>query len=143
MTVEYLLPDLLDDGAGFWEQTKAHRLSVQTCSNCSLHRHPPRPMCPRCRSTEFHWEPVSGRATIWSYVIPHPPLLPGYSEVAPYNVITVQLSDMPEIRMIGNLIAAEGGALNSYTGEIEIGAEVQAVYDDYDDQVTFVRWVLV
>ena len=62
-------------------------------------------VCPWCRSLD-EWEPMSGRATVWSFVVPHPPLLPAYAAVAPYNVIVVELDDDPTIRMVGNLVTA-------------------------------------
>ena len=36
-----------------------------------------------------------GRGRIWSYVFPHPPLLPDYAAQAPYNVIVVELAERP------------------------------------------------
>ncbi len=38
---------------------------------------------------------MSGRGRIWSYVIPHPPLLPAYAEQALYNAVLVELADAP------------------------------------------------
>jgi hypothetical protein len=69
-------------------------------------------MCPRCQSTERHWRPVSGRGTIWSYVVAHPPLLPAYAPFAPYPVISVTLDEDPHLRMVGNLVTGPDGAIN-------------------------------
>ena len=69
-------------------------------------------MCPRCQSTELEWIPMSGRATVWSFVVPHPPLLPAFAELAPYNVVVVALDEDPNLRLVGNLVASPGGAIN-------------------------------
>lgn len=137
----FLLPDLeTEDGAPFWEGTARGELLVQTCGACGKWRFPPRPMCPHCRSTETRWEPASGRATIWSFVVPHPPLLPAYAELAPYNVIVVALDEDPSIRMVGNLLASPDGAINEIDpATIRIGAPVRVVFQRVDD-VTLPRW---
>jgi hypothetical protein len=84
---------------------------------------------------------MSGRATIWSYVVPHPPLLPAYSPLAPYNVIVVALDEDPTIRMVGNLLASADGEINEIDpATIVIGEPVQVVYQQIDD-VTMPRWV--
>jgi hypothetical protein len=98
-------------------------------------------MCPYCRSTDRRYEPTSGRATIWSFVIAHPPLLPAYGELAPYNVIVVALDEDPSIRFVGNLVAGPDAAINSVDpATIEIGAPVEVVFQPVDD-ATFPRWM--
>jgi uncharacterized OB-fold protein len=141
MSTGFLLPLLEGDEASeFWQGCARGELLVQVCGNCGRRRMPPRPMCPYCRSTERHYEPTSGRATIWSFVIAHPPLLPAYGELAPYNVIVVALDEDPSIRFVGNLVAGPAGAINSVDpATIEIGAPVEVVFQPVDD-VTFPRW---
>src|SRR6476620_8759639 len=99
METTWLLPDLRDPTtAPFWEGCARGELLVQACASCGLRRVPPRPMCPRCRSLEIRWEPTSGRGRAWSFLVPHPPLLPAFAEVAPYNAIIVELDEDPLIR---------------------------------------------
>lgn len=38
---------------------------------------------------------MSGHGRIWSYVLPHPPLLPEYAAQAPYNAVVVELAEAP------------------------------------------------
>ncbi len=102
---------------------------------------PPRPMCPYCRSLDHEWVASSGRGTIWSFTVPHPPLLPAYSELAPYNVIVVALEEEPTIRFVGNLLARAGGEINEIDpATIEIGEPVTVTYTQVDD-VTLPRWI--
>lgn len=138
----FLLPDLEDpESAPFWEGCARGELLVQACGACGRRRMPPRPMCPRCRSLELTWEPTSGRGTIWSFVVPHPPLLPAYQELAPYNAIVVGLEDEPSIRFVGNLVASPDGAINEVDpATIEIGAPVRVVFQQVED-VTLPRWM--
>jgi uncharacterized OB-fold protein len=145
-----LLPDLEDDNSrGFWDGCARHELLVQRCVDCALVTHPPRPMCPRCRSTSREWIATEGRGRVWSYVIAHPPLLQAYAELAPYNVIVVELDDhpgfgpgiRPRIRMVGNLVVDSGAEINSVDGHtIQIGEPVEVTFTTIDD-VTLPRWI--
>ena len=124
-----LVPVTDTDGAPFWGYARQGELRVQTCADCDEPRFPPRPCCPHCQSFASEWRPVSGHGRIWSYVVPHPPLLPAYAEQAPYNVIVVELVDAPRIRLVGNLVAEAGARLDSVSPDrIRIGAKVQVVF---------------
>ena len=141
---EFLLPDLDDEtSAPFWHGTARGELLAQTCGACGVWRMPPRPMCSRCQSISVTWVPTSGRGTIWSFIVPHPPLLAAYAELAPYNAIVVALEEDPTIRFVGNLVASELGAINEIDPTtIEIGAPVRVVFQIVDD-VTLPRWMPV
>jgi len=142
METAWLLPDLHDPtSAPFWEGWARGELLVQACASCGLRRMPPRPMCPRCRSLEIRWEPTSGRGRIWSFIVPHPPLLPAFAEVAPYNAIIVELEEDPLIRFAGNLVTSAGGEINEIDPTtIVIGEPVQVVFHRIDD-VSLPRWI--
>lgn len=138
----FLLPDLDDPlTAPFWAGTARGELLVQACEACGARRMPPRPMCPACRSVAVRWEPVRGTGRVWSFAVPHPPLLPAYAAVAPYNVIVVELDEDPTIRFAGNLVARAGAPLDSVDpATIRIGEPVQVVFDRVED-VALPRWV--
>ncbi|MEU2282095.1 OB-fold domain-containing protein [Streptomyces sp. NPDC013178] len=126
-----MLEPLVDpDGAPFWEYAARGELRVQTCADCGEPRFPPRPCCPHCQSFASEWAPTSGRGRVWSYVVPHPPLLPDYAEHAPYNVVLVELAEAPRIRLVGNLVREAGAPIDSLPADrLRIGARVQAVFD--------------
>lgn len=128
--------------APYWDATRRGELVVQTCRSCGQRRFPPRPMCPHCQSLEHTWQRMAGTGRIWSFVIPHPPLLPVFAQLAPYNVIVVELADDPSIRMVGNLVASATGAINEVDpATIKIGAPVRVVFDRVADDVVLPRWV--
>ena len=137
-----LLPDVDEDSRPFWEGTARGELRMQQCAQCGTFRFPPRPMCPSCRSTESTWPQMSGRGTVWSFVVAHPPLLPAYAAMAPYNVIVVALDENPELRVVGNLVASEDGAINSVDPTtITIGSPVRVVFQHAAEDITFPRWM--
>lgn len=144
---EFLLPDLDDNNAlPFWEGCALGELRVQRCAACHHVTHPPRPMCPSCRSIDREWVATSGRGRVWSFVVPHPPLLPAYSSLAPYNVVVVELDDSDldagaAVRFVGNLVAGPDAEINSIDpSTITIGEPVRVVFTHVDD-VTLPRWI--
>jgi uncharacterized OB-fold protein len=142
MESRWLLPDIEDENTReFWEGTAQGELRVQVCGTCGKWRMPPRPMCPYCRSTAVSWTPTSGRGRVWSFIVPHPPLLPAFSEVAPYNAIIVELDEDPKIRYPGNLVTSAAGPINEIDPQtIVIGEPVSVVFAQIDD-VFLPRWV--
>jgi uncharacterized OB-fold protein len=140
----WLLPNVAEPtNAPFWEGTARGELLVQTCASCGRWRMPPRPMCPYCRSIDVVWKQTSGRGRIWSFIVPHPPLLPAYAEFAPYNAVIVELEDDPSIRFPGNLVTRADGPINEVDpATIEIGQPVSVVFAQIED-VFLPRWVRV
>ncbi len=151
MITDAPLPTFDDRSTPFWEACNEGELRIQRCSSCRRLRMPPRPMCPWCHSFESEWSPSVGTGTVWSFVVAHPPLLPAFAELAPYNVIVVELDDdpgpdAPPIRLVGNLFDSADGALNGIDpSTIEIGEAVRVVFgpsaSDDEGQVTLPRWV--
>jgi uncharacterized OB-fold protein len=138
-----LIPGPDGDERGFYDAARRGRLVVQACADCGRYRFPPRPMCPWCNSLGRAWREVAGRGRIWSFVVSHPPLLPAYAELAPYPVVTVELDEDPTIRMVGNVVRAEGAPINSVPpSELAIGRRVQVVFEQITDDITLPRWLL-
>ncbi len=87
---------------------------------------------------------MSGRGSVWSFVVPHPPLTPAFEPLAPYNVIVVELEEDPGIRMVGNLVPSANGAINQVdSAQIRIGARVEVVFQDAGGGVILPRWTFI
>ncbi len=147
MTTEpYLAPGLAAprparDGLDepYWTGTREHRLRVQRCRDCDTYQWGPEWMCHNCQSFAIGWVEVDGRGRIYSWQRPHHPVHPALSDQGPYIVVLVELPEAGDIRMVGNLL---GDPLQ----EVRIGAEVEAVFEDHDDDeppYTLVQWQLV
>jgi uncharacterized OB-fold protein len=89
------LPQPNDDTQPFWDYCRAGELRLQRCSACGEWRHPPRPLCPRCRSFEIEWAPVSGRGQVYSYVVTHQAVHPALTDLVPHAVVLVALEEGP------------------------------------------------
>ncbi len=85
----------------FWDGTAAGELRIQRCLTCERHYFYPRPNCPRCGGDQVEWVRVSGRATLYSYVINHRPA-PGFEDEAPYAIAVVELEE--GVRMMTNIV---------------------------------------
>lgn len=100
-------PILTDDNAVFWEAAREHRLVAQRCASCGRLRHPPRPMCPHCRSLDVEVAELSGRGTIYSFSIIHYPPTPFFD----YPVLAV-LVDLDEgIRLVSDLVGVDPASI--------------------------------
>jgi len=112
------LPVTHFDNIGFWRGVKNHGLVIQRCKSCGTFRHPPRPMCPQCRSLEIEWVPSSGKGKVYSWVTYRQSPHPGFK--APYSVVLVELEE--GVRMVSSL--------TDYPPEkIHIGMPVQVTFE--------------
>lgn len=114
-----LRPDDLTQG--FWDSCARRQLSIQQCTHCKTFRHLPKPTCPKCRSFDFQYTPVSGKGVIFSYTIVHHPVHPALREKLPYNVILVDLDDAPA-RLVSNFLGKNE--------DIKIGMPVEVVWEE-------------
>ena len=100
-------PIVTDDSAAFWTAAAAGRLVAQRCAECGRFRHPPRPMCPECRSLAVEVVELSGRGEVYSYAVLHHPPNPLFE----YPVVIV-LVDLEEgIRLLSNVTGVAPGDL--------------------------------
>ena len=87
------------DSAFFWEAARREQLVGQRCQACGKLRQPPRPMCPHCNSIEREEQVLSGRGTVYTWVMPRYPVIPGHEE----GRIVVVINLEEGIRMVSNL----------------------------------------
>ena len=109
------------DDRCFWDGVAEGRLLLQRCADCDAIRHPPRPMCPRCRSLEWDTVEASGRGTVYSFVMPRHPQLPWFDDG--YIVALVELEE--GTRLVTNLVDVMPEA-------VQIGMPVHVRFDEFD-----------
>jgi uncharacterized OB-fold protein len=125
-------------GAEFWDAARRHELVVQRCNDCKAFQWGPEWICNECHSFDLGYEQVSGKGRIYSWERAWYPVHPALKNGVPYIVVLVELPDAGNIRMLGNL-------LGDPEQEVEIGAEVEAVFEDHagDEPYTLVQWRVV
>ena len=87
------LPRRRQLSAGYWEAARRHELAVQRCTECGRYRHYPQERCPGCLSPTHEWAPLSGRGTIYTYVVSHAAFHPYWQERVPYVIATAMRFD--------------------------------------------------
>lgn len=104
------------DSAGYWEALAGGVFAVCRCTDCRRWMHPPQETCRFCgAATAF--EPVSGRGTVFSFVVVRHQSIPGL--VPPYVVAVVELDEQPGVRL--------SAVVEAEPHEVAIGMPVQAV----------------
>ncbi|HVZ43585.1 MAG TPA: Zn-ribbon domain-containing OB-fold protein [Ramlibacter sp.] len=124
------LPALTDENRPFWEACRAGVLKLQKCE-CGHLRYPIARFCPRCLSSVFEWTPVSGRGTVFSYVVFHNAYHPGFKAALPYNAALIQLEEGP--RMYSNVVGVPNDA-------VKIGDAVEVTFDPVTPEITIPRF---
>lgn len=111
------------DTAPFWEACARHELAFQHCAGCGAARFPPAPICSRCRSWEFDWQPHPGTGRVYTWVVVHHAIPPSIEPAVPYASAIVELDG--GLKMPGRLIQVEKDA-------IEAGMAVEVDFHDLE-----------
>jgi len=107
-------PDL--DTQWWWDALAAGRVEIPRCRSCGKAFFQPQSSCPHCGSGEWDREVVSGRGTVYSWVVIHTPLDPRFKDEVPYPILAVELEE--GVRLFGRWKGTED--------QISAGAPVQA-----------------
>ena len=90
-----IMPPVTDANRPYWEGTLSGELRLQICDHCQMPRFPEAPACPRCLGENATWRAVSGRATLWSWIVMHQNYIAAFADELPYLVAFVQLEEGP------------------------------------------------
>ncbi len=129
MIAERPMPEVTPLTEPFWSAAKSHRLVVQRCDDCAAYQFPPEVACTACGSAKTEWAPASGRASLYTWTVAHPPLLPYFQERAPWPVAVVQLEEGP--RMVTSLVDVP-------VEDYRMGMPVEVAFEDIDEEITLV-----
>lgn len=126
------------DNTPYWDAADRHELVLQKCTCCNAYNHPPGPSCTSCGSQDVTWESQGNdiRGKVYTYVVSYRPFLPGFQNDIPLVIAVVELDNLPEVKIIGNV-------LNATAQDIEVGTEVKMVWVDINDDRAIPQWELV
>jgi uncharacterized protein len=139
---EMPVPAVSAETNGWWEAAAHHRLVVQRCRPCGQTRHPPGPVCPRCRSTASLWSELPGTGTVFTFTVVRQAFIPSLADRIPYVVIAVELDGADGVdgtdatggaRMVSNLIGID-------PSEVTIGMAVEVVWEDMGPALALPRF---
>ncbi|HZP30688.1 MAG TPA: OB-fold domain-containing protein [Acidimicrobiia bacterium] len=93
-------PAINRDNQYFWDGARDHELRIQTCNRCGAKFFPPTPRCSECGGFDMGFTVASGRATLYSFAVPHHPQADGFR----YPVL-VGLVELEEgTRLVSNIV---------------------------------------
>jgi uncharacterized OB-fold protein len=130
LTSERLLPEPDEQSAAFWSAAADHVLTLAQCSACGSMSLPPGVVCGHCGSTkpDFRFVPVSGDGTVRSWTVVRQAFLPGFEDDLPFLLVDVELTEHPDVRLIGRL-------LDGPDAPPDLGARVALAFEDLTAEV--------
>jgi len=130
---EMPVPAVNAETNGWWEAASQHRLVVQRCTDCGQTRHPPGPVCPRCRSTEAQWSELPGTGTVFTFTVVRQAFIPSLADRIPYVVAALELDGADGARIVSNLIGID-------PADVSIGLRVEVVWEDMGPELAIPRF---
>jgi uncharacterized OB-fold protein len=117
----------------FFDAARQHRLVIQRCCSCGAFRHPPRPICPHCRTFDAAWQEIDGGGRLFTWTVVHQPFHPATAPVLPYVVAVAELHGADGTRFTSNLVDA-------MDTDLHVGRELEVVWEDMDEHLTLPRF---
>ena len=75
----------------YWAAVERSELVRPVCGGCGKSHFSPQVVCPWCQSSEWSYQPSTGRGTVYSHTTIHRP--PDPSFVAPYVVADIEMDE--------------------------------------------------
>ena len=129
--IEKPLPRPSEDSAPFWEAAHKGELRMQRCGDCGHIRFPPALLCARCLSERAEWVLLSGRGTVFSWIVVHQSQHPAFNTDVPYNVAIIELEEGP--RLHTNIV-------DGANDRIYIGMPVEVTFERVNDDTALVKF---
>jgi uncharacterized OB-fold protein len=129
--IEKPLPRPTEDSAPFWEAAHRGELRMQRCGDCGHIRFPPALLCARCLSERAEWVALSGRGTVFSWIVVHQSQHPAFNSDVPYNVAIIELEEGP--RLHTNIV-------DCANDRIYIGMPVEVTFERVSDDTALVKF---
>ncbi|GAB2831999.1 OB-fold domain-containing protein [Actinocorallia aurea] len=108
----------------YWRSGADGVLRLKGCASCSALIHPPKPVCPSCRSAEPEVREVSGRGSLFGFTMSHRFQLPGVP--SPVIVAQVALDEDPRVKLTTRMVECAAD-------DLHLGMAVEVVFEQVDD----------
>jgi uncharacterized OB-fold protein len=100
MRADFPLPDLTwEPTAPYWAGAAEGELRIPRCDGCGRFNWYPHEHCDACGGGSFTWETMSGRGTLFSWVVVTHPFLPQFAGLVPFVPALVALEEEPAVRI--------------------------------------------
>ena len=76
---------------------------------------------------------VSGKGTVYSFVVVHQATMPGFAQDVPYVAAWIEFPEQSGLKMISNVIDCE-------PSEVFVGMSVEVTFEDVTEDVTLPKF---
>jgi uncharacterized OB-fold protein len=104
----------------FFDAASKGKYLLKYCQVCDRHLAPPAELCDSCFSTDLEWREASGKGSIYSFVVNHQVIHPGFKDIGPYSVIIVELEEGPRVT----------STFDGPNEDIEVDMPVKVTFED-------------
>jgi uncharacterized OB-fold protein len=111
------------DTLPFWEATKRHELTYQTCNKCNAVIFYPRQHCTTCGSLETTWHVSKGTGTVYTFSVIMQSRHPAFAELGAYAVAYVDLDE--GFRIMTNIVG-----VRDPVQDVQCGMRVRLRWED-------------
>ena len=118
------VPERDVDSEPFWQATKEHRLTYQTCNACNNVIFYPRGHCTSCGSSDLKVNDSKGEGTVYTYSVVRANRSPLFREYVPYTVAFIDLDE--GFRMMSNVV-------DTPPENVKCGMRVKVKWEDEGD----------
>jgi len=118
------IPERNGLSAPYWEGLRRDALVIQRNPRTGAYQWPPQWIAHDDQGIDLDWVEVEPRGLIYSWTRVWHPVHPALRDACPYIVVVVELPHASNVRLLGNL-------LGDPRQSIEIGAEVEAVFEHH------------
>jgi len=124
-----VIPQPDEVSSPYWEAARRHEMQIQRCGSCRAYQHPPLASCRCCQSTDLRWTQISGRGTVYTFIIDRRLMVPGFD--APYVVAQIRPEETDDemVRITANIKACD-------IHDVHIGMAVEVFFEDVAEDVT-------
>ena len=90
--------------AEFWAGAARGELRLPRCTSCRRLVWYPTGRCRHCQGEQMEWETLSGRGTLFSWVVVTHPFLPQFADLVPFVPALVALEEDPAVRLATRVV---------------------------------------
>jgi hypothetical protein len=111
------------DTQPFWEATKRHELTYQTCNKCQTVIFYPRRHCPSCGASDTTVQVSKGLGTVYTFSVIMQSRHPAFAELGAYAVAYVDLDE--GFRIMTNIVGVQDPVK-----DVQCGMRVRLRWED-------------
>jgi uncharacterized OB-fold protein len=113
MRADFPLPDTTwEPTREFWAGAAREELRIPQCESCERLCWYPEEKCRHCSGTAFTWATMSGRGTLFSWVVVTHSFLPQFKDLVPFVPALVALEEDPTVRLATRMVDVDPDVLD-------------------------------